>query len=91
LVEKHEGTSSINATSRGPPTASLLARFMASLRYFAAVFDWLHEWLPADSAERLAIERNHLGSEISNAIASLDDRRHPHIDDRQMAVLLGRR
>jgi hypothetical protein len=32
--------------------------------------DSLHECLPADSAERLAIERNHLGMEISDAMAS---------------------
>lgn len=34
------------------------------------MFDSLHECLPADSAERLAIERNHLSREIANAMAS---------------------
>jgi hypothetical protein len=80
LVEKHEGAGSINAASRGGATTSLLPRFTASLRYFFAVFDSLHECLPADSAERMAIERNHLGTEISNAIASLDDQHHHHGD-----------
>ncbi|PAN38167.1 hypothetical protein PAHAL_7G151800 [Panicum hallii] len=67
LVERGGGG---NATSRG--RSSLLPPFTASLRYFAAVFDSLHESLPADSAERLAIERNYLGTEIRNAVASLD-------------------
>jgi hypothetical protein len=70
LVEKGGGGG--NATSRGR-RPSLLAPFAASLRYFAAVFDSLHERLPADSAERLAIERDHLGAEISDAVASLAD------------------
>jgi hypothetical protein len=71
LVEKGGGGGG-NATSRGR-RPSLLAPFAASLRYFAAVFDSLHERLPADSAERLAIERDHLGAEISDAVASLAD------------------
>lgn len=79
LIEKHEGggsdlTRGENATGR---SVSFLPRFAANLRYFAAVFDSLHECLPADSAERLAIERNHLGREITNAMASLDHR-HDH-------------
>jgi hypothetical protein len=44
----------------------LLPPFTASLRYFSVLFDSLHECLPADSAERLAIERDHLGVEISD-------------------------
>ncbi|XP_021318456.1 scarecrow-like protein 23 [Sorghum bicolor] len=70
LVEKDGGG---NATSRGRRSSIVLPPFTASLRYFAAVFDSLHECLPADSAERLAIERNHLGAEISDAMASLAD------------------
>ncbi|XP_062183724.1 scarecrow-like protein 23 [Phragmites australis] len=77
LVEKDEGGCSGltggNATSRR--RSSLLPRFTATLRYFAAVFDSLHECLPADSTERLAIERDHLGREISNAMAPLDRHR----------------
>ncbi|KAL6650602.1 hypothetical protein ACP70R_009527 [Stipagrostis hirtigluma subsp. patula] len=74
LVEKDEGG---NATSSGRRTSlTLLPRFTDSLRYFAAVFDSLHECLPADSAERLAVERDHLGREINNAMASLVDHRH---------------
>ncbi|RLM73363.1 DELLA protein DWARF8-like [Panicum miliaceum] len=79
LVERGGGS---NATPRG--RSSLLPPFTASLRYFAAVFDSLHESLPADSAERLAIERNHLGTEIRNAVASLD-RSHGGDDDRTAA------
>lgn len=74
LVEKDGGGGgNNNATSIGTGRSSLLLPpFTASLRYFAAVFDSLHECLPADSAERLAIERDHLGVEISDAMASLD-------------------
>lgn len=57
-------------------SASLLPRFAANLRYYAAVFESLHECLPADSAERIAIEKDHLGVEISDAMATLDRRRH---------------
>ncbi|KAK3142589.1 hypothetical protein QOZ80_4BG0348610 [Eleusine coracana subsp. coracana] len=78
LVEKHDGSG--NATST-ITSSLLLPRFTASLRYFAAVFDSLHECLPADSAERLAIERNHLGAEISSAVASLLHEQHRHDDD----------
>uniref|UniRef100_J3LXZ7 Uncharacterized protein n=1 Tax=Oryza brachyantha TaxID=4533 RepID=J3LXZ7_ORYBR len=71
LIEKHDGggdpTGGDNASS-----ASVLPWFAANLRYFAAVFDSLHECLPADSAERLAIERNHLGREIGDAFDILD-------------------
>jgi hypothetical protein len=74
LVEKDGGGGgNNNATSRGTGRSSLLLpAFTASLRYFSAVFDSLHECLPADSAERLAIERDHLGVEISDAMACLD-------------------
>ncbi|KAF8762552.1 hypothetical protein HU200_009327 [Digitaria exilis] len=78
LVERGGGGN--NATSRG--RSRLLPPFTASLRYFAAVFDSLHECMPADSAERLAIERNHLGVEISNAMACLLDH-NTHGDDRR--------
>ncbi|WVZ85679.1 hypothetical protein U9M48_032574 [Paspalum notatum var. saurae] len=61
------------ATSRGRSSSGLLPQLTASLRYFAALFDSLHECLPADSAERLAIERNHLGTEISTAVAACLD------------------
>uniref|UniRef100_A0ACD5UXW2 Uncharacterized protein n=1 Tax=Avena sativa TaxID=4498 RepID=A0ACD5UXW2_AVESA len=56
-------------------SASLLPRFACSLRYYAAVFESLHECLPADSAERLAIERDHLGVEIGDAMAASPDHR----------------
>ncbi|KAG2572171.1 hypothetical protein PVAP13_7KG152800 [Panicum virgatum] len=68
LVERGGGGNA--APPRG--RSSLVPPFTASLRYFAAVFDSLHESLPADSAERLAIERNYLGTEIRNAVACLD-------------------
>ncbi|KAK1371857.1 scarecrow-like protein 21 [Heracleum sosnowskyi] len=52
--------------SRNP--RSFLARFMESLHYFAAMFDSLDDCLPLDSAERLGIEKNHLGREIKSFI-----------------------
>ncbi|CAL5027457.1 unnamed protein product [Urochloa decumbens] len=78
LVERGSGMSSSNgggATSRGGRrfSSQLLPPFTACLRYFAAVFDSLHECMPADSAERLAIERDYLGVEIADAVASLLD------------------
>lgn len=45
-----------------------LPRFMESLHYFAAIFDSLDDCLPIDSAERLSIEKNHLGQEIISLI-----------------------
>jgi hypothetical protein len=61
--------------ARSRNSESLLPRFASSLRYYAAVFESLHECLPADSAERLAIERDHLGVEISDAMAASPDHR----------------
>ncbi|CAO2035056.1 unnamed protein product [Urochloa humidicola] len=87
LVERGSGgMSSSGATSRGGRRSSLLLPpFTASLRYFAAVFDSLHECLPADSAERLAIERNYLGVEIADAVVSLlDHRSHGGSDDHRI-------
>ncbi|KAL0360122.1 UNVERIFIED_CONTAM: GRAS family protein RAM1 [Sesamum radiatum] len=45
-----------------------LPRFMESLHYFAAIFDSLDDGLPLDSAERLSIEKNHLGKMIKCVI-----------------------
>ncbi|XP_057793103.1 GRAS family protein RAM1-like [Salvia miltiorrhiza] len=45
-----------------------LPRFMESLHQFAAIFDSLDDCLPLDSAERLSIERDHLGREIRSVI-----------------------
>ncbi|XP_009375294.1 GRAS family protein RAM1-like [Pyrus x bretschneideri] len=58
LVEQ-EGTSS---------PRRFLSRFMESLHYFAAMFDSLDECLPLKSAERLSIEKNHLGKEIKSML-----------------------
>ncbi|XP_017980934.1 PREDICTED: protein SCARECROW [Theobroma cacao] len=52
--------------SRSP--RSFLSRFMESLHYFAAMFDSLDDCLPLESAERLSIEKNHLGKEIKSII-----------------------
>ncbi|KAA8538605.1 hypothetical protein F0562_028201 [Nyssa sinensis] len=52
--------------SRSP--RSFLSRFMESLHYFAAMFDSLDDCLPLDSAERLSIEKNHLGKEIKSVL-----------------------
>ncbi|KAE8666520.1 esterase/lipase/thioesterase family protein [Hibiscus syriacus] len=47
---------------------SFLSRFMESLHYFAAMFDSLDDCLPLESAERLSIEKKHLGKEIKSVI-----------------------
>ncbi|KAH9315772.1 hypothetical protein KI387_024399, partial [Taxus chinensis] len=41
---------------------------MESLHYYAALFDSLDECLPLQSAERLTIERFHIGDQIKNSI-----------------------
>ncbi|KAE8666521.1 hypothetical protein F3Y22_tig00112498pilonHSYRG00295 [Hibiscus syriacus] len=41
---------------------------MESLHYFAAMFDSLDDCLPLESAERLSIEKKHLGKEIKSVI-----------------------
>uniref|UniRef100_A0A2N9I823 Uncharacterized protein n=1 Tax=Fagus sylvatica TaxID=28930 RepID=A0A2N9I823_FAGSY len=58
LVEQEGNRSSI----------SFLSRFMESLHYFAAMFDSLDDCLPLESAERLVIEKNHLGKEIKSLL-----------------------
>ncbi|MBA0721229.1 hypothetical protein Golax_008790 [Gossypium laxum] len=52
----------------GRSPRSFLSRFMESLHYFAAMFDSLDDCLPLESAERLSIEKNHLGKEIKSMI-----------------------
>ncbi|KAE8668495.1 hypothetical protein F3Y22_tig00112305pilonHSYRG00119 [Hibiscus syriacus] len=52
---------------------SLLSRFMGSLHYFAAMFDSLDDCLPVESAERLSMERKHLGKEIKSMINCDED------------------
>lgn len=59
LVEKEGG---------GQTPRSFLSRFMESLHYFAAMFDSLDDCLPADSSDRLNIEKNHLGREIKKTV-----------------------
>ncbi|XP_073287630.1 GRAS family protein RAM1-like [Primulina huaijiensis] len=49
-------------------THNFLSRFVESLHYFAAIFDSLDDCLPIDSAERLRIEKNHLGKEIKSVL-----------------------
>lgn len=72
LVEK-EG-------SRSPRT--FLSRFMESLHYFAAMFDSLDDCLPLESAERLNIEKNHLGKEIKTMLNYDFDHNDDHgVDD----------
>uniref|UniRef100_A0A0D9W526 Uncharacterized protein n=1 Tax=Leersia perrieri TaxID=77586 RepID=A0A0D9W526_9ORYZ len=65
LIEKHDEGG-----------GEILPHFAVGVRYYAAVFESLHECLPAESGERVAIERNHLGREIADAVDSL--RRHGH-------------
>ncbi|XP_039051558.1 GRAS family protein RAM1-like [Hibiscus syriacus] len=52
---------------------SFLSRFMESLHHFAAMFDSLDDCLPLESAERLSIERKHLGKEIKSMINCDED------------------
>ncbi|XAR62649.1 hypothetical protein NMG60_11017490 [Bertholletia excelsa] len=59
LLVEQEGSRSLR---------SFLSRFMESLHYFAAMFDSLDDSLPLGSAERLSIEKNHLGKEIKNVM-----------------------
>ncbi|KAJ0973247.1 hypothetical protein J5N97_021206 [Dioscorea zingiberensis] len=54
----------------GRSPRSFLSRFMDSLHYYAAMFDSLDDCLPAESSERLSIEKNHLGKEIKCCITS---------------------
>ncbi|KAG6422830.1 hypothetical protein SASPL_113211 [Salvia splendens] len=49
-------------------THNFLSRFTESLHYFAAIFDSLDDCLPLESAERLRIEKNHLGIEIKHVM-----------------------
>ncbi|GMN51957.1 hypothetical protein TIFTF001_021094 [Ficus carica] len=48
--------------------SNFLSRFMESLHYCAAMFDSLDDCLPLESAERLSIEKNHLGKEIKTML-----------------------
>ncbi|KAH6774955.1 hypothetical protein C2S52_012516 [Perilla frutescens var. hirtella] len=49
-------------------SSKFIPRFMESLHQFAAMFDSLDDCLPLDSAERLSIEKNHLGKDIRSVI-----------------------
>ncbi|PON36508.1 GRAS transcription factor [Parasponia andersonii] len=66
--------------SRSP--RNFLSRFMESLHYFAAMFDSLDDCLPLESAERLSIEKNHLGKEIKTMLNyGFDHHDHGDHDD----------
>lgn len=65
--------------SRSTPR-SFLSLFMESLQYFAAMFDSLEDCLPLESAERLSIEKNHLGKEIKSMLNYGDDHHHEKIE-----------
>lgn len=54
----------------GRSCRSFLSIFMESLHYYAAMFDSLEDCLPAESTERLSIEKNHLGREIKSCITN---------------------
>ncbi|XP_074273307.1 GRAS family protein RAM1-like isoform X2 [Silene latifolia] len=47
----------------------VLSSYVDALHYYAAMFDSLDACLPLQSVERLAIERDHLGKEIKEAVA----------------------
>ncbi|XP_027103057.1 GRAS family protein RAM1-like [Coffea arabica] len=71
VMVEHEG-------SRTPQ--NFLSRFMESLHYFAAMFDSLDDCLPVNSANRLSIEKNHLGKEIKSVMNY--DKDHVNISPR---------
>ncbi|XP_074563072.1 protein MONOCULM 1-like [Curcuma longa] len=52
----------------GRPAGGFLGRFVENLSYFAAMFESLHDCLPAESAERVSIERDQLGKEMRGAV-----------------------
>ncbi|GKV32318.1 hypothetical protein SLEP1_g40933 [Rubroshorea leprosula] len=69
LVESLKPSIVILVEQEGSRTPrSFLSRFMESLHYYAAMFDSLDDCLPLESAERLSIEKNHLGKEIKNML-----------------------
>ncbi|XP_021849549.1 GRAS family protein RAM1 isoform X2 [Spinacia oleracea] len=69
LVERegshHQKTSS--------SSCRILSNYVDSLHYYAAMFDSLDDCLPLESAERLSIEKNHLGREIKDLIIACDE------------------
>ncbi|GLT44409.1 hypothetical protein SLA2020_183110 [Shorea laevis] len=70
LVESLKPSIVIMVEQEGSRTPrSFLSRFMESLHYYAAMFDSLDDCLPLESAERLSIEKNHLGKEIKNMLS----------------------
>lgn len=60
------------------PCSNFLSRFMESLHYHAAMFDSLNDCLPAESTERMRIEKNHLGREIKIAMTQGEREEEKH-------------
>ncbi|KAG1331117.1 scarecrow-like protein 21 [Cocos nucifera] len=58
---------------------NFLSRFMETLHYHAAMFDSLNDRLPAESTERLSIEKNHLGREIKTAMTNEEKEEEKHL------------
>ncbi|KAG6466913.1 hypothetical protein ZIOFF_075284 [Zingiber officinale] len=56
----------------GRPAGGFVGRFVENLSYFAAMFESLHDCLPAESAERVSIERDQLGKEMQRAVQGGD-------------------
>lgn len=52
----------------GRPAGGFVGRFVENLSYFTAMFESLHDCLPAESAERVSIERDQLGKEMQRAV-----------------------
>ncbi|PKA56834.1 Scarecrow-like protein 23 [Apostasia shenzhenica] len=67
LIEREAGGNPAGFAGSG-----YLGRFMDCLHYFAAMFDSLNDCLPAESSERLRIEKNHLGWEIMRSVTMAD-------------------
>ncbi|XP_008781654.2 GRAS family protein RAM1-like [Phoenix dactylifera] len=64
----------------GRRPCTFLSRFMESLHYYAAMFDSLNDCLPAESTERLKIEKNHLGREIKIAMTEEEKEEGKHLE-----------
>ncbi|KAJ0976905.1 hypothetical protein J5N97_012379 [Dioscorea zingiberensis] len=76
--------------SGGQRSRSFLSRFIESLHYFAAMFDSLDDCLPAESARRLSIERDHLGMEIKRVVTTEKAEEDEHVGNEGMEVWKGR-
>ncbi|KAG1369867.1 DELLA protein RGL2-like [Cocos nucifera] len=74
----------------GQRPCTFLSRFMESLHYYAAMFDSLNDCLPAESTERLKIEKNHLGREIKIAMTEEEKEEEKHVKFERLETWKGK-